>query len=219
MTFPIREMRLREVVEEPETGPAERAPEAPGDGARLEDLAAAAQAGDGAAADALYRGAHARLTRIALALGASPDDTPDLVQEALLAGWRHLERFDPRQGSFVGWLVPGLKGRLLNRRRGVGRKLGFLERFGRAQPSPEGAAQQTRDALEARLTVSKLLAGLTDRQREVVALYELGGLSARETASLLGIGESGVRSIARDARRRLHDEARRLETPRVRRIS
>ena len=61
-------------------------------------------------------------------------------------------------------------------------------------------------AVEARLTLRRLLDRLTRRQREVIALYEIDGLSAEEVAGILGISAAGVRSLARDARRRLSEE-------------
>ncbi|MEM7582263.1 MAG: sigma-70 family RNA polymerase sigma factor [Acidobacteriota bacterium] len=176
------------------------------------DLARRAQAGDAAAADRLYELARQRLTRIALALGAPPDDVPDLVQEVLVAAWRNLERFDPDSGSFVGWLVPGLRGRVHNRGRANGRRQRFLGRLRELVPW-RSSAPATQGAVEARMTLERLLEGLTDRQREVVALYEIEGLSAQETASLLGMTAAGVRSIARDARLRLRREAERRDLP------
>ena len=73
--------------------------------------------------------------------------------------------------------------------------------------SARGSDVSKSGAVEARLTLRRLLAGLTPRQREVVALYEIGGLSASEAAVTLGLTEAGVRSIARDARRKLSELA------------
>jgi RNA polymerase sigma-70 factor (ECF subfamily) len=179
--------------------------------AALEALAVAAQAGDAAAAERLCGEARTRLTRLALALGAPPDEAPDLVHEVLLAAWRNLGGFDPRRGTFVGWLVPGLRGRIHNRRRAGGRRERLLQALRALSP---GRPRPVQEAVEARLTLRRLLAALTDRQREVVALYELEGLSAAETAALLGLTEAGVRSIARDARRRLNEAAAREDRAR-----
>lgn len=177
----------------------------------LESLAVAARHGDPAAVEQLYSAAGSRLGRIALALGIPPDDAPDVVQEVLLSAWGHLEDFDPEKGSFVGWLIPGLKGRAFNRRRAGSRRQRFLDRL-RIRTVRRGEhIRHDHETIEARLTLKKLLLALTGRQREVVALYEIEGLSAKETAGLLGMSEAGVRSIARDARQRLTAQARRLE--------
>ena len=175
----------------------------------LAELAAAAAAGDADASERLADAAWPRLNRIALALGVPPDDAPDLVQDVLLSAWRNLDRFDPARGSFVGWLVPGLRGRAQNRLRAGGRRVRFLEKLRIVAPRQH---RGERNAVDARLTLGKLLNVLTPRQREVVALYEIEGMSSKETARVLEISEAGVRSVARDARRRLRDAARRLET-------
>lgn len=174
-------------------------------------LAVAARDGDASAAEQLCDIARPRLTRIALAFGAPPDEVPDLVQEVLLAGWRNLGQFDRRKGTFIAWLVPGLRGRVHNQIRSRGRWNRALEKLKLLRNWQAGQKRMAQDAVEARLTVRKLLQVLTERQREVVALYEIEGLSARETGRVLGMSEAGVRSIARDARNRLRHEARCLE--------
>lgn len=176
----------------------------------LEDLAEAAQKGDLAAADRLCEVAQVRLTRLALAFGVPPDEVPDLVQEVLEAGWRNLLLFDRGRGSFIAWLVPGLRGRMRNRLRAASRFQRCKERF-EQQLQRHTRWRREQESAEARLLLARLLRGLTARQREVVALYELEELSAREVAGLLGLSEAGVRSIARDARKRLLQEAQRLE--------
>ena len=55
----------------------------------------------------------------------------------------------------------------------------------------------------ARLSVRRALATLSPRQREVVALCELEGLSSTEAARLLGIGRVTVRWHLAAARKQL----------------
>lgn len=171
----------------------------PGDELTARAVAVRDGACDGAE---LWAEARARLCRIALALGVPPDDVPDIVQDVLLAAHRTLPRFDPERGRFEGWLAAILVGRARNHRRGVRRRLRLLAAFGRRSsgPAPRDPAHE---ATEARLTLARLTAALTDVQREVVALYEIGDLTADEVARSCGMTAAGVRSIARDARRRL----------------
>ena len=177
------------------------------DAQSLDALAVAARDGDRRALESLLFESEPRLIRLALAFGAPPDDAPDLVQEALLAAWRNLQDFDPAKGSFLAWVASGIRGRVLNLRRGRGRRQSFFDRF-RDQAEPEG--ERPHGAVDARMTLVKLLDALTPRQREVVGLYELGGFSGRETAGILGIAEASVRSIARDARAQLKIAAQQL---------
>jgi RNA polymerase sigma-70 factor (ECF subfamily) len=161
--------------------------------------------GDRDGAERLWAAVRPRLLRIALALGADPDSAPDTVQESLWAAHRNLHRFDASRSSFTGWLGVILVRRLRNRRRAAARRRRLLAAL-RLVPSARSDAG--RSAVEARLTVERLLHSLTERQREVVALYEIGELGAAEVALVLDLTPAGVRSIARDARRRLADAAR-----------
>lgn len=171
----------------------------------LDTLVTAARAGDARAAEQLYSEARPLLLRWALALGVDPDAAADLVQETLWAAHRGLRRFDPSRGALHGWLATILVRRLHNRRRARARRLRLLDAFRResrvAEPTTEAA-------IEARLTLARLLESLTERQREVVALYEIAELDAAQTARILGLTAAGVRSIARDARRRLKEVSR-----------
>ena len=172
----------------------------------LTELAAAALGGDRRAADRLWEEAGLRLRRVGLALGARPEDVPDLVQDTLIAAHRHLRRFDPARGTFEAWAAAILVRRAKNLRRAEGRRLRLLDRF-RLLSRP-AAPSRTSDEADARAVLDLLLRSLTESQREVVALYEIGELSAEETAGVLDITAGGVRSIARDARRRLAEAAR-----------
>ena len=169
----------------------------------LASLVESARGGDEAATGRLYACVRPRLLRIALALGADPDDAADLVQETLWSAHRNLGRFDAARASFEGWL-----GTILVRRtRNSWRSLARGRRLVRALAgSTRTSSDPGSHAVEARLTLQSLLEQLTRRQREVVALYEIDGLSAEEVAGILGITAAGVRSLARDARRRLAEE-------------
>jgi RNA polymerase sigma-70 factor (ECF subfamily) len=172
----------------------------------LSSLVGAARDGDESTTERLYAAVRPRLLRTALALGVDPDDAADLVQETLWSAHRNLHRFDPQQASFESWLGLILVRRARNRWRGLVRKRRLLETLHVFSPRSTDSAA---GAVDARLTLERLLGGLTRRQREVVALYEIGGLGAGEVARVLGISSAGVRSLARDARRRLTEEASR----------
>ncbi len=179
----------------------------------LAALASEAGCGDAEAAEQLFAALRPRLTRIALAVGAPPDDVPDLVQETLVAAHRALPRFDPERGRVEAWAATILVRRIRNFARGRSRMARALAAFGRPRAGRARVDARVPDdvaALDARLTLTRLLAGLTAEQREIVALYEIAEWSAEEVAAALGIAPTTVRSIARDARRRLTQEAQRL---------
>jgi RNA polymerase sigma-70 factor, ECF subfamily len=176
--------------------------------ARADDLsflALRAARGEAGAADRLWAAVRPRLSRIALAIGIPPDDVPDLVQDALFAAHRRLRSFDPQKGTIEAWLSASLVRRARNAFRAERRRRRMVERFGAF--FERRARSRPMDAVEARLTLNRLLRELTDGQREVVALYEIGEFTAEDTGRLLGISAAGVRSIARDARIRLGEAA------------
>jgi len=144
-----------------------------------------------------------RLTRIALALGAPAQEVPDLVQDTLLAAHRALRSFDPDRGSFDAWLATILVRRVQNARRAERRRRALRGLLGRIGAPREPRGTRDIDRAEARLVLAKLVACLSDSQREVIALYEIGDLPAEEVARALGHTAAGVRSIARDARTKL----------------
>jgi len=179
----------------------------------LAALVEAARRGDEAATGQMYARVRPRLLRIALALGVDPDDAADLVQETLWAAHRSLGRFDAGRASFEGWLGTILVRRARNRWRSLARGRRLLKAFATSSRTSSEAGSR---AVEARLTLHRLLEQLTRRQREVVALYEIDGLSAEEVAGILDITAAGVRSVARDARRKLakeHARTKREELP------
>lgn len=166
----------------------------------MAELVLAARDGDREAGDRLWNRVRPRLLRIALALGADPGSADDTVQESLWAAHRGLARYDPSRGGFMSWLVTILVRRLKNRRRADSRSARLREALRAVVPR---RAHPGQEAVDARMTLRRLLERLTPRQREVVALYEIGGLESGEVARVLGLSPAGVRSMARDARERL----------------
>ncbi len=149
-----------------------------------------------------------RLTRIALALGVPAQDAADVVQDTLLAAHRARRSFDPGRGALETWLATILLHRTRNGRRTERRQRALRALLGTVLPSREPRGTRDIDRVEARLTLERLLSCLSDSQREVVALYEIGELPADDVARALGHTPAGVRSIARDARNKLAGAAR-----------
>lgn len=170
----------------------------------LADIVEEARQGNSEAADRLFGEIRPRLIRIALAMGIDPDTASDTVQDTLLAAHRNLHRFDLRKGTFEGWMSKALVNMVRNRRRSMGRKRRLLAAF---RAAASGATVSGQREVEARLTLKRMLMVLSHRQRDVIALYEIGGLGSDEVARVLDMTPAGVRSTARDARKRLETAA------------
>jgi RNA polymerase sigma-70 factor (ECF subfamily) len=167
----------------------------------LDAIAIAARDGDHDAREALWLTARPRLERVAGGSGVISGDIPDLVQDTILAANQNLFRFDPDRGSFRTWVISILLHLRSNMRRTRARRRRALDRLQRLTgPNGNGNGRGQLEPMEARVQLDRLLPKLSRRQRAVIVLYEIGGLSAYETGLILGITPAGVRSIAREAR-------------------
>jgi RNA polymerase sigma-70 factor (ECF subfamily) len=181
------------------------------DGRVLDAMASAAGAGDRDARNVLWTIVRPHLEKLAFGLRVAHDDVPDLVQDALLSADTNLHRFDPRKGSFRTWLVTiiiHLRSNLWRRR---ARRARLLEAMrGTVRRNAAGQECDAPMQLQSALELSRMVPALSGRQRVVLFVYVIGGLSSHETGRLLDITADGVRSIARDARRRLERIAHRI---------
>ncbi len=171
---------------------------------RLDALAVEARPGDRDARERLWSVCRPKLTGVALGSGINPDDVPDLVQDALFSADTHLDSFDPGRGSFRSWLITILLNGRNNLTRSRARRARILQGMApRGNGNGNGHGPGRLEPVEARLQINRLLPFLTRTQRTIVVLYEIGGLSAYEASLILGITPAGVRSVAREARRRM----------------
>jgi len=157
--------------------------------------------------DALVREEYPRLAELAAALLHSRTDAEDIVQDVLLAVWRHRARFDfddPRP-----YLVRAVRNRALSRRRQSGfrercLRLIHLSSTGRTQ-SPENDPALYDDTARA---LDAALAALPPRCREVFVMQRVNGLSYAQIATALGIAPKTVENLMGRALQRLRKAMR-----------
>jgi RNA polymerase sigma-70 factor (ECF subfamily) len=119
--------------------------------------------------------------------GSSSGDSEDVVQETLLA--IHLKRGTWDATRPIGpWIATIARHKLIDALRRGGRRLSVP--IDEVMDTLE--AQTPADGLDSR-DADRLLAQLSDRQREVVRSISVEALSARETAQRLGMSEGAVR--------------------------
>ena len=134
-----------------------------------------------------------RLRRYAI----SDADAHDLLQEVWLRVYAKRRTFDGR-GSFPGWLLA------IGRTIGIGsvrkasREPGTEELHELAAPG-DAESPFMRDAL------SDAVLALPERQRDVVMLRLVEGLSTAETANRLGCAEGTVKATLHQATRKLRE--------------
>lgn len=139
------------------------------------------------------------LYRVAYYLLESEAEAEDAVQELYLKLWDTRSRLDEVQ-SPKAYCIRMLKNLCLNRIRQA-QKLSFTDTL----PEPGTAAQQD-DVLDARRRLDNVLAGiksLPDRQREILLLRSVEGLSYDEIAQRTGMNPPTLRVLLARARKTL----------------
>jgi RNA polymerase sigma-70 factor (ECF subfamily) len=139
-----------------------------------------------------------------------PDAADDLAAETFLAAFRRRHRFDPARGAVKPWLFGMATNLVARQRRAESRWYTALARAGSdplvapaARPSDEDLVADRVAASQARPLLAAALARLPDRDRDVLLLVAVGGLSYAEVAFALGIPEGTVGSRLSRARRKI----------------
>lgn len=187
--------------------------------------ARAARGGDPSAAEALFRPHRSELRVHCYRMLGSLDDAEDLVQETFLRAWSKLDRYEGRS-SFRAWLYRIATNACLDELSRRPRRV-LPDAYGPASgpdvalrprsdiswltPFPDRLAEPIapddleppaviveRETLE--LAVIAAIQYLPPRQRAVLALRDLMGWSARETADLLDTSVPAVTSALQRAR-------------------
>jgi RNA polymerase sigma-70 factor (ECF subfamily) len=141
-------------------------------------------------------------------LGADAAD--DLAAETFLAAFRRRTRFDPARGAVRPWLYGIATNLVAQHHRSESRRYAALARAGADPLFLAGAAGSQEDRITDRVTaawarpaLAAALSRLPDRDRDVLLLTAIGGLSYAEVAFALGIPEGTVGSRLSRARRKL----------------
>lgn len=180
------------------------------------DLLAALRAGDEHAFVTLVRRHHSAMLRLAAGYVPSAAVAEEVVQDAWLAVLRGIDGFEGRS-TLRTWLLRIVVNRA--------RSAGLRERRTVAVPDPEPAvdpsrfdasgswaspperwAQEAHDRLRAAAIAARLrvaVGELPPRQREVVMLRDVEGLSSGEVCSALDISEANQRVLLHRGRSRL----------------
>ena len=163
------------------------------DDAAVEELVAAAKAGDAEAFGRLFDHYHEPVYRYVAARVRRPSDAEDLAQLVFVKALEALPRYEQRGVPFGGWLFRLARNVVIDHLRTSREHVdldGLAERPGQdAGPEAQALARQQMDA------VAAALARLTDEQRDAIALRFFAGLSAREAAEAMGKQEGTVRGI------------------------
>lgn len=146
-------------------------------------------------------------------------DAEDAVQDALLSAYKHLEQFKGK-ASMATWLTSIVTNSALTKLRRRPRRphVSLDERLANeegyfpwdtladSRPSPESECIKS----EMRRNLMQSVKGLSPLLREAVQLHDLGGLSTREVANILGVPDGTVKARVSRARSKLKQQMQTL---------
>jgi RNA polymerase sigma-70 factor, ECF subfamily len=177
------------------------------------ELVIAARAGDTSAFESLMRRYERRIYRLATTIARNESDAEEVAQEAFLKAFEHIESFKG-DSRFYTWLVRITVNEALMkiRKRRPGQVSfdelidtvdGFVPReIGDWAPTPEEEYSQ----IELAGILSKTISELPPRLRVVFQLRDVEGLSTDETANVLDLSISAVKSRLLRARLALRNK-------------
>ena len=167
-------------------------------------LVAGVLAGETGLFEELMRRYNQRVYRVARAIVKDETEAEDVMQQAYLNAFTHLQQFAGRS-KFSTWLTRIVIHEALRRRRRTRRGDDYVPRDGEsdamsevesAVPSPERQAY----ASELKRLVEESVDALPDTYRAVFMLRDIEGLSTAETAEGLELGEEAVKTRLHRAR-------------------
>lgn len=174
-----------------------------------EELARRVRGGETALYEVLMRRYNQRLYRVARGIVRDEAEAEDVVQQAYVNAYLHLDQFAER-ARFSTWLTriavyEGL-GRLRRRKRSpVAAQDPAVEDGMDAIVAPGISPEQEAFAGELRGVLEEAIDGLPDGYRSVFVLRELEGLSTAETAECLDASEEAIKTRLHRAKAMLRD--------------
>jgi RNA polymerase sigma-70 factor, ECF subfamily len=162
-------------------------------------LVARARAGDSAAFDTLVRTYMEQAFRVAYRVVGHREDAEDLVQEAFMAAHQYLDSFEMGR-PFGPWLIRIVLNRGSNLRRSRTRRS--------TEPEVDGVSDAPSALLESERSdtgkiLQEALATLPERQRMIVTLFDVDGLTSTEIGEMMDLAPGTVRWHLHEARRHL----------------
>ena len=165
--------------------------------ARDAELIRRVRAGDVGAFDALVAAYMRQAFQVAYRVVGHREDAEDLLQESFLAAYQYLDSFDVER-PFGPWLNRIVMNRGANLRRSRTRRQTEPE-VDAVSTAPSALDESTRT--EARELLTRALATLSERQRLIVTLCDVDGLTSTEIGERLELAPGTVRWHLHEARR------------------
>src|SRR5262249_562360 len=164
---------------------------------RLDGLLARVARGDQAAFEAVYDDLAGPVYGLILRVVRDPAQSEEVSQEVLLEVWRTAARFDPAQGTAAARGPTHAHRPAGDRVRSAARPRAREQRTAEVPVPHDDVAAIVEASLDAQ-RVRECLEGLTEAQRESIALAYYGGFSYRQVGERLGTALSTIKTRIRD---------------------
>lgn len=169
-------------------------------------LAAAAQAGDRAAMEQLLSRTRPQIHRYVLARLVDRDSADDVTQEVMIAVVANLERYLDTGRSPLAWMFGIAANKVSETHRAGGRRREVLTDTIVDGDEHEQGPDVVACAAETSRELAELMHRLPRPQAEILRLRIAAGLSAAETAEVLGMTAGAVRVAQHRALARLREQ-------------
>jgi RNA polymerase sigma-70 factor (ECF subfamily) len=157
--------------------------------------------GDTAAFDEIVKAYMRQVFQVAYRVVGHREDAEDLVQDCFLAAFQYLDSYDIDR-PFGPWITRIVLNRGANLRRSRARRATEPETDA-VSPAPSALDEATR--AEAREKLEEVLATLNERQRMIVTMFDVDGMTSTEIGERLELAPGTVRWHLHEARRVLRN--------------
>lgn len=166
------------------------------------DLVARAREGDAAAFEELVRTHADRLYAVVLRFTADPDEAEEVMQDAFLRAWRSIGRFQGRSAFFTWLYRIGINEakRRAGRRPAAGRQVSLEESGIEEAPDWSDSPELRAEEGDVRRALEEAIGELPLDYRAPLVLRDVEGLSTREAAEVMELGEAAFKSRLHRAR-------------------
>lgn len=153
--------------------------------------------GDTTAFDEIVRAYMRQVFQVAYRVVGHREDAEDLVQDCFLAAFQYLDSYDVDR-PFGPWITRIVLNRGANLRRSRARRATEPE-TAVVSPAPSALDEATR--AEARAKLEEVMATLNERQRMIVTMFDVDGMTSTEIGERLELAPGTVRWHLHEARR------------------
>jgi RNA polymerase sigma-70 factor (ECF subfamily) len=153
--------------------------------------------GDTAAFDEIVKAYMRPVFQVAYRVVGHREDAEDLVQDCFLAAFQYLDSYDVDR-PFGPWITRIVLNRGANLRRSRARRATEPETDA-VSPAPSALDETTR--AEARAKLEEVMATLNERQRTIVTMFDVDGMTSTEIGERLELAPGTVRWHLHEARR------------------